>query len=117
MPAPREESVPQQTLNTIFEKLGGVEAVAREAKHAANNASQKIDVVAGKVDNLAIVVATQGHLQEDVEDLKREVNDLLTDKHRREGALGLTNWFLRNWPTLIGIVCLALIVLKANGKI
>jgi hypothetical protein len=33
--------MPQQTLNTIFEKLGNVEAVAREAKHAANGATSE----------------------------------------------------------------------------
>jgi hypothetical protein len=40
-------------LNMLYEKVGEVGAIAREAKHAANNASAKID-------SLAIVVATQG---------------------------------------------------------
>lgn len=114
----------QQTLNTIFEKLGGVEASVREAKHAANNAGQKIDIVAGKVDNLAVVVATQGAIREHVERIEvmqkehhEEIEILMTDKHRREGAMGLVNWLARNWPLTLILAVLAAFVAWANGKI
>jgi hypothetical protein len=123
MSAPEDERVPQQTLNTIFEKLGGIEAVAREAKHAANNTSAKIDKVAGKVDALALVVATQGHLQEDVERLELTakenrafIAELQADKHRREGAIGLFEWFARHWPFTIVAIGLSALVAWANGK-
>jgi hypothetical protein len=116
--------MPQQTLNTIFEKLGNVEAVAREAKHAANNTSGKVDVVAGKVDALALVVATQGHLKEDVERLegtaienRKRIEELQADKLRRDGALGLFSWFSRNWPLTLMLGGLAALVEWANGVV
>lgn len=122
MAGSREPTLPPQTLSAIFQELGEVKAVAREAKHAANNASGKIDVVAGKVDSLALVVATQGHLQEDVAELKKEneeqqerINELIADKHRREGAVGLVEWISKNYPFLILCVGLAIWVAYANG--
>lgn len=103
----RGEQMPHTTLNSLFEKMGEVQAVAREAKHAANGASQKIDSVAGKVDALALVVATQGHLREDVERLEQMVKDQAQDievlnieKHRRDGAVGLVEWVSKHWPFL-----------------
>lgn len=97
--------MPHATINQIYEKLGEAIAVGREAKHAANGASQKIDAVSGKVDALAIVVANQGHLQEDVDELKAtvkeqrtEIGELVADKHRREGAIGLIEWISKHWP-------------------
>lgn len=103
----QEQTVPHATLNMIFEKLGDVTAVAREAKHAANNTSQKVDSVAGKVDSLAVVVATQGQLRDHVERLevetksqRQEIDHLKADKHRREGAIGLVEWISKHWPFL-----------------
>lgn len=107
MAGPREGFLPQQTLNTLFEKMGEVQEGVRQAKHAANNASQKIDAVSGKVDQLALVVATQGQIREHVErieSVQKEQHDelevLMADKHRREGAVGLLEWVSKHWPFL-----------------
>lgn len=122
MPPRREIIVPDQTLNTIFEKLGGVEASVREAKHAANNAGTKIDALAGKVDALAIVVATQGQIREHVERIEshvgeqeKEIELLKADKLRREGAIGLIEWVSKNYPFLALCIGLAVWVGYANG--
>jgi chromosome segregation ATPase len=122
MPARREGVLPQQTLNTIFEKLGGVEASVREAKHAANNAGQKIDAVAGKVDALALVVATQGQIRDHVDRLEKRSDEqeqkleaLEADKHRRDGAIGLVEWISKNYPFLVMCAGIFLWVGYANG--
>lgn len=119
---PRQSSVPAATLNSLYEKVGEVGAIAREAKHAANGASQKIDVIAGKVDNLALVVTTQGQLRDIVDNLKQTVKDqgeeievLNADKHRREGAIGLVDWVGRNYPLIAAIIALAAWVGWVNG--
>jgi len=123
MPPRREPAVSQQTLNTIFEKLGSVESSVREAKHAANNAGQKIDAVAGKVDALAMVVATQGQLRDHVERLEQtarehqdKIEALQADKHRREGAVGLIEWVGKHWPGAIVITALAVAWAWVSGK-
>src|SRR5690242_14045382 len=118
----RRGDMTTQTLNTIFEKLGGVEVSVREAKHAANNAGQKIDALAGKVDALAIVVATQVQIREHVERLEttqreqhEDIEVLQADKLRREGAIGLVEWVSKNYPFLLLCLLLAAWVGFANG--
>jgi hypothetical protein len=105
----------QINLNMLYEKVGEVGAIAREAKHAANNASAKID-------SLAIVVATQGEtrahvdrLEKSVETLSEDVETLQADKLRREGAIGLVEWISKNYPFLALCIMLALWVGYANG--
>jgi hypothetical protein len=104
--------------------LGELIAEVRTVKHNQNNASAKVDIVAGKVDALALVVANQGHLQEDVDELKvtvkdqrSEINALVADKHRREGAIGLVEWISKHWPFTLVALALALIVAWANGRL
>jgi hypothetical protein len=124
MPGRNGAAVAPQTLNTIFSELGEVKAVAREAKHAANNTSAKIDAVANKVDALALVVATQGHLKEHVErleltaaDNRNRIDELQADKLRRDGALGIMSWFARNWPLTLILAGLGALVAWANGRL
>jgi hypothetical protein len=121
-PARGSAELPNATLNMLFEKMGEVQAGVREAKHAANGASQKIDSVAGKVDALALVVATQGEIRNHVERLEitvkeqgDEIETLSADKHRREGAIGLVEWISKHWP-FIGLAAIIIAWIGiANG--
>lgn len=104
--------------------LGELIAEVRTVKHNQNNAGQKIDAVAGKVDALAIVVANQGHLQEDVDELKEAakvqratIDGLIADKHRREGALGLAEAIRRFWPMFPFAAIMAVFIAWANGRL
>lgn len=115
--------MPHATINQIYEKLGEATAVGREAKHAAREASMKIDSVASKVDQLALVVATQGQLREHVDRLEDEAKEdrveldaLKADKLRREGAISLVEWLSRHWPVTIIVLAFAAVITWANGK-
>lgn len=111
-------SGPEQiSLHTLYEKVGEVGAIAREAKHAANNASAKIDA-------LALIVTAQGQLREHVDRLDQDrredhaiLEELKAERHRREGAIGLIEWISKNYPAIIMIFGLALFVAFANGKL
>ena len=109
-------AVPQlpQTLNTLFEKMGEATAVGKQTAHAVNNVSAKVDAIDGKVDALALVVATQGHLRADVERLAEtlkeqaeEIAALKATALRREGATGLIEWWVKNYPILIPLGAVA----------
>lgn len=104
----------QINLHTLYEKVGEVGAIAREAKHAANTASSKIDA-------LALIVTAQGQLRDQVERLEHdrrldhaEIQALRADKFRREGAIGLVAWLGKNYPLLIAVIGLAAWVGYAN---
>jgi hypothetical protein len=112
-----EWPVPETLINlhTLYEKMGEVGQIARDAKHAANNTSAKVDA-------LAVVVATQGHLRDDVERLhaeianaKEDIEILTIDKHRREGAIGLVEWCSKHWPFLGLSGVILTFVAYANG--
>lgn len=103
------------SLTDLYEKVGEVGAIAREAKHAANSASTKIDA-------LALIVTAQGQIREHVERLEQdrredhaEIELLKADKLRREGAIGLVEWISKNYPFLIVLAALAVWVGWANG--
>jgi hypothetical protein len=90
--------------------LGELIAEVRAVKHNQNNASQKLDAVT--------------HLVEQVREMKEEqerhhfrIAVLEADKHRREGAVGLVEWFARHWPVTLVIAALGAIVAWANGKV
>lgn len=105
----------QVSLTDLYEKVGEVGAIAREAKHAAAGASAKIDA-------LALIVTAQGQLRDHVERLEHDrredhaqIEVLRADKLRREGAIGLIEWLSKNYPFIIALLGLALWVGWANG--
>lgn len=108
---------PNVSLHMLYEKVGEVGAIAREAKHAANNASSKIDA-------LALIVTAQGQLRDHVERIERErskdhdeIEALKADKLRREGAVGLVEALRRYWPVTLLFSALGVLVAWANGKL
>ena len=96
--------------HSLYEKLGDMQATLRVVKHETANTSTKLDA-------LAHLVATQGHLATDVELLKKQVHELEVEKHRREGAIGLVEWISKHWPfALLGLLIIAASALF-NGKL
>lgn len=73
--------------------LGEIRGQLRELIHTGNNNSAKLDALGLRVAALE------------------------ADKNRRDGAFGFFEWFVKNWPAVIGFVVLIAIVLKVNGRI
>lgn len=99
MTTPRKSngaSIVPDALLSLYEKIGEATAETRSTGQAVNKMAQKVDSLDGKVDALALVVAAQGHLREDVSRLeaalleqKVEITALKTAALRREGAVAL----------------------------
>ena len=113
-----------ETLHQVFEKLGHIDGSVREMKHAANNLTQKVEAVNKKVDDLAGAVIKQDAIRRDVANLQEScrehdsrITTLETDKHRREGAIGLVEWLSRHWPFTVVSSLIIAAVMWANGKI
>lgn len=107
--------MPEQSMNSLFEKLGNIDGSVREMKHAANNLSQKVDAVNVKVDNLALAIVKQDQHSHDIADHDQRLRVLEIDKNRREGAIGLVEWCAKHWPFLGLSGFLAAWVAYANG--
>lgn len=90
--------------------LGELIAEVRAVKHNQNNSNAKLDAV--------------GHLVEQVKEIKLEQERhhlrlavLEADKNRREGAVGLVEWFSRHWPFTFILAGLAAFIGWANGRV
>lgn len=64
-----------------------------------------------------VIRIESNRISEEVEVLKREVDDLKEEKFRREGALSFGNWLLRYGPIMAGLIGLIVVILAANGKL
>lgn len=90
--------------------LGELIAEVRAVKHNQNNSMQKLDAVNRLVDQVK-------ELKEEQVRHHFRITVLEADKHRREGAVGLVEWFARHWPVTFVLGVLALFVAWANGKV
>jgi hypothetical protein len=109
MNPPRRESQPVTLpdLNPLYEKIGDMQATLRVVKHETTNTSAKVDA-------LATLVANQGHVIQDVQQLKDEVRQLQIEKFKRDGAIGLVEWLSRHWPVLVLIGALVAYAIAAG---
>lgn len=108
MPVPEEHALRQfeiQALRQITDNLKQLNENVRDlSKEVKNVDTRLIRIESNKVEP-------------EVEKLKSDVQKLMTEKHRRDGALGLTQWIFRNWPAVLGYFGLLFTVLKSTGKI
>jgi hypothetical protein len=109
-PSRGDQPVPHATFNTLFEKIGGLEATMRDVKHSSNN-------LAAKVESLGTIVMRTAAIQEAMQDHDARINALEIEKHRREGAIGLVEWISKHWPFTLVAVLLGAIIVWANGKL
>lgn len=119
-----QRAQPSETLHQVFEKLGMIDGSVREMKHAANGLAMKVEAVNSKVDTLSAAVIKQdeirrcvANLQETCREHDGRLESLETDRHRREGAIGLVEWISKHWPFALFAAALGALVVWANGKI
>ena len=123
---PRGQGAGYGQLDEISEKLGELTAYTHEHRHGVNNLSQKFDALAldlvRRVEALDVKMTVR--IDEVVKMLTAEnvvlqarVDALEIDKQRRDGALSLVEWAVRNWPGIIGFALLVAVILKSTGQI
>lgn len=108
--------------------LGEMRGQLREVVHSLANLSGKFDGLSREVIGLgslaqSVVELRAAHtadlktMQEQVEDLRKEIADLKSERDKRTGAANLINWAFRNWPGIIGFIVLIGVILRAEGKL
>lgn len=95
--------------------LGELIAEVRVVKHDQRQISTKLD-------GLATIAATHTEILHRIEksekDLERQsfrLGVLEADKQRREGAVGLVEWFGKHWPFSIMLAAIAAFIAWVNG--
>lgn len=103
-------------LNTAL-LLGEIRGQLRELIHTGNNNASKIDAMATRIGALELAIAKYDALSGDIATLKGQVAPLVELRQQQKGALNLFEWFVRNWPAVIGFVLLVGLILRSNGRI
>lgn len=101
-----------EALRQITDNLRRLNAHAEKTNDALERTNQglhAIDIRLTRIESNSVNV--------DVKELQDKVDLLERAEDRRDGAMSLTNWALRNWPSLIGLLTIAFLVLQANGKL
>jgi hypothetical protein len=95
--------------------LGEIVAELRAVKHDQRNVSTKLDSVGRQTEPIKVLVEQVRSLQIEQEKHALRLGVLEADKNRREGAIGLVAWLIKNWPSVAMIAALAAFVAFANG--
>lgn len=78
--------------------LGELIAEVRAVKHNQANDSQKIDAVGRQTEPIKALVNQVKEIKEEQGRQHFRIAVLEADKNRRDGAVGLVEWFARHWP-------------------
>jgi hypothetical protein len=106
-------------------KLAEIE-VMRSIQRAIDTTGRQVEALTTKMEKQSeslldvrerLIRIEEGRYGAKVEELEDEVNALKLDKARREGAVGLVEWFGRNWLILLIIFSVAALLLRAGGRL
>ncbi len=89
--------------------LGELVAEMRAVKHNQQNATQKLDAINTLVEQVREMKLEQ-------ERHHQRIILLEADKLRREGAVGLVEWFSRHWPVTVIMAAIVTFAAWVNGK-
>lgn len=112
-----------QLINQLADQVGKCASAIQDMRkdHAT---SREVDRLGMQEIRERLIRIEENRIGEDLKMLEQKVSGygnridaLEADKDRRDGATSLLNWLLKNWPTLVAMVVLAAVVLKANGKL
>ncbi|WP_159641825.1 hypothetical protein [Sphingorhabdus sp. 109] len=119
--------VPESHTKTLeIEVLRQITDALHRAADRGDRTESKLDDIGNilhKVDNRLTVIENNS-LDREVErnrvsiaNLDKRVLYLEASNLRREGAMGIVEWGVKNWPAIIGFFILIAIILEVTGQI
>lgn len=97
--------------------LGEMRGQLREVVHTMNNTSQKIDALTREVVEVKGIAVTVAAIDVRLKAVELEVDSLKSERNKRDGAVGIFQWFVNNWLQIAGLLVLVGVILKSTGKI
>lgn len=95
--------------------LGELIAEVRAVKHEQRQSVMKLDAVNSIAGTIKEALRRLEKVEREQELHHSRLAVLEADKHRREGAVGLVEWFARHWPVTFVLGILAAFIAWANG--
>jgi len=108
-----------EAIGELKGSVGSIERYIHEHRHEVSNTSQKIDALGTKIsrDMAAVEVRLETKLDNFKTSTEARLTTLENEKARREGAVGLIEGMIRNYPGVIAYLGLVFIILRANGTL
>lgn len=97
--------------------LGEMRGQLREVVHTMNNTSAKIDALTREVVEMKGIAVTVAAIDVRLNAVETEVETLKSDRNKRDGAVGIVQWFVNNWLQIAALFVVVGVILKATGKI
>ena len=107
--------------------------VLRQITDALNRAADRGDRTETKLDEIGkilhkvdnrLTVIENTSIEREVErnrvaiaGLDKRVTLLEATDNKRQGAMGLFEWVLKNWPGLVGFIILVVVIMQVTGRI
>ena len=121
MPVPESHTRPLE-----IEVLRQITDALNRAADRGDRTEAKLDEIGKilhKVDNRLTVIETNS-LEREVErnrvaiaSLDKRMLLLEATDYRRQGAMGLFEWLLKNWPGVLGFIALVVVIMQMTGRI
>lgn len=113
---------PRAGLDEISESIGrlsgqfeSIERYMHEREHGINNLVQKVEGLGTRITR--DIAAVEGRIEGRIKAMDDRLIALERARERRDGALGLVEWSIKNWQGVAGYIVLIAIVLRATGQI
>lgn len=104
-----------QAIGRLSGQIEALDRYTHDREHGINNLSQKVEALGTRITR--DIAAVEGRIEGRIKAMDDRLIALEQAKIRRDGALGLVEWFVRNWPAVIGFAILLGFVLRANGQL
>lgn len=106
-----------QVLAQIRDNLSAILNEQREMRRDQRDMGKDLSETRERLIRLEERDERTSRLERSLQLLDEQVTTLQTDKDRRDGALSASAWVLRNWPSIVGMLIIITVILKATGKI
>lgn len=104
-----------QAIGRLSGQIEALDRYTHDREHGINNLAQKVEALGTRITR--DIAAVEGRIEGRIKAMDDRLLKLERAKDRRDGAFGLAEWFLRNWPAVIGFFVLMGVVLRANGRL
>ena len=115
MPVPEEAALRQMEIEVMRSIQRSFDTTARQLESMNGKIDRQGDALTDVRERLIRI--EEGRYGAKVEELQADVDLLKTEKAMRDGAIGLVNWFGRNWLILVLIIFVAALLLRVGGKL
>jgi hypothetical protein len=104
-----------EAIGRISGQVESLDRYTHEREHSINNLAQKVEGLGTRITR--DIAAVEGRIEGRIKAMDDRLIALERARERRDGAMGLVDWMLKNYPAVVGYLVLMFFVLRASGQL